>query len=156
MYEYSIFWIKEEIANNYFHKSDLLYRFIYAYQRNHRRPDLRNQFNYITNSFSVNDLVTYLETCRDFGFSRSEKIVINGDMVEFYLEDKYISLHIKEKQLQFVCKTLQDAEDLLFPLLRRFDNKLFVVGNNHLKFGWISPIQQLNVSLSGHVLYSYQ
>ncbi|MFC2946893.1 sporulation inhibitor of replication protein SirA [Virgibacillus sediminis] len=155
MYEYSIFWIKEEIANNYFHKSDLLYRFIYEYQRNHRRPDLKDQFNYITNSFSVSNLVTYLKTCRDLGFVGSEKISIRGNMVEIYLNEKYISLQIKEKQLQFVCKTLQDAEDLLFPLLRKFDNKLFVVGNNHRKFGWISPIQQLNVSLSGQVLYSY-
>ncbi|QGS68695.1 sporulation inhibitor of replication protein SirA [Oceanobacillus sp. 143] len=60
MYEYSIYRIREEIANHYYHKSDILYRFLKEYESNKELLYLHGQFLYITNKFTQKIIELYL------------------------------------------------------------------------------------------------
>src|SRR5699024_401811 len=106
--------MKKEFAYKYFHKSDILYRFIRAYQQEKYRIDLGMQYNYITNSFSTDKLITYIKKSSP----EIMNILSQGNQLEIYKNMQYMSLHIHEKHLNFRCETLHDAEDLLFPSLR--------------------------------------
>ncbi|WP_156289145.1 sporulation inhibitor of replication protein SirA [Oceanobacillus salinisoli] len=150
MYDYSIYWIKEEISNHYFHKSDILYRFFKEYQNNQNNVDLRNQYLYITNDFDKEIIISHIKNY----LKDHVRLHINKAYLEIYNNKQYISLHIGKKQLKFRSGSLQDAEDLLFPMLRIFQPFLFVVGNTHQNYGWISPMKIPRGEQRTQVLYS--
>jgi hypothetical protein len=149
MNTYSIYWIKEEIANHYFHKSDILYRFIISYQCNKARNDLHMQFNYITRFFSYEKLISHM---KKHYFNTNTRLHINGSHITICKNGSCISLLIKEKHIEFRCDALQDAEELLFPMLRKFQRLLFITGKND--FGWISPVLYTNKEEVNFLLYS--
>ncbi|OZU90228.1 hypothetical protein CIL03_03535 [Virgibacillus indicus] len=150
MYEYSVYWIIEDVARHYFHKSDILYRFLKDYQDNRDRIDLAAQFAYITKNIPQKNLIPHMKQYyRDKGF-----IKINRSLIEIYKDGEYISLHMNEKHLKFRCKTLQVAEGILFPMLRQFQPILFITGNDIDKYGWISPVSKLSEYQREQVLYS--
>lgn len=151
MYEYSIFWVVDEIANHYFHKSDFLYRFFREFQSNQERKDLKKQYDYITNDFTKDILISHMKN----HYQKSPSLQIKGPQIEIYKNKQYIALHISEKHLRFRCETLQDAEELLFPVLRQFQLSLFIIGNNIQNYGWISPKINTSNYHSEQVLYSY-
>ncbi|WP_158701740.1 sporulation inhibitor of replication protein SirA [Lentibacillus sp. Marseille-P4043] len=151
MGNYSIYWIKEEFAYRYFHKSGILYRFLKEYQTNTERTDLKNQFNYITKSFPAASLLTHIKN----HLQTRKNIMVNGKYIEMFTNDShYITLHIQEKQINFRCEMLHDAEKLLFPALRSFHPCLFIVGNDLDNYGWISLVSMERAYLHGQVLYS--
>jgi len=149
--EYIGFWMKKEFAYQYFHKSDILYRFIRAYQQEKYRKDLAMQYNYITNSFPTDKLITYIKKSSP----KRVNILSQGNQLEIYKNMQSMSLHIHEKHLNFRCETLHDAEDLLFPSLRRFHPFLFIIESNSDNYGWISPISMNREYKQEQVLYSY-
>ncbi|WP_373896095.1 sporulation inhibitor of replication protein SirA [Virgibacillus natechei] len=151
MYEYSIFWIKESVAKHYFYKSGILYRFIKDYLNNQNREDLKLQYDYITNRFSENTLISHIKrSCR----KNQIAIQAEGTQIQLHKNQHLISLHISEKHLKFRCETLEDAEEFLFPMLRQFQPILFITGNNIENYGWISPIPYSGHYYSEQVLYS--
>ncbi|MFD1850288.1 sporulation inhibitor of replication protein SirA [Oceanobacillus bengalensis] len=151
MYEYSIYWIREEIASHYFHKSDILYRFFGEYQDNSNRIDLRKQYLYITNRFSKNTMISHIS----MHLKDNVNFHMKGSSMEIYTDRQYISLHISEKQLKFRSGSLQDAEEILFPVLRIFQPFLFVIGNTDEKYGWITPVKLPKAERENRVLYSW-
>lgn len=151
MNEYTGFWIKEEFAYHYFHKSDILYRFIRDYQQDKNRNDLAMQYYYITNSFSKSSLISHIKRYRQ----HRTNIETVGDQLKIHKNMQAMSLHIHEKHLKFRCETLHDAEDLLFPALRLFHPFLFIIENNLENYGWISPITMNREYKKEQVLYSY-
>lgn len=148
MIEYNVFWIKEEFAYHYFYKSDILYRFIKSYQNNKSRQDLSSQYNYITNVFPKNTLVSHLHQDKQI------QIAMKDYQLKIYNKERHIYLQIEEKYLTFYCHSLHDAEELLFPSLRLFHPLLFVVGTYVEDYGWITSIVKNNYKLR-QVLYSY-
>src|SRR5690554_3821185 len=116
MHTYSIYWIKEAFANHYFHKSDLLYRFIRSYQRHRTRRDLYLQFNYITHYFLYEKLISHM---KNYYLETNIGLHIDGSLITIFQKESCISLLIDEKHLEFRCDTLQVAEELLFPMLRK-------------------------------------
>ncbi len=149
MYTYSIYWITEEIANHYFHKSDILYRFIKSYQNNKARRDLQLQFNYITRYYSYEKLISHMKKhCA----KRRANLHINGSHITICQDGSCISLLMNEKHIEFRCNTLQEAEELLFPMLREYERLLFITGKND--FGWISPVLFTNKEEINLLLYS--
>lgn len=151
MNEYTIFWVIDEIADHYFHKSDYLYRFFKDFQNNKERNDLKIQYDYMTNNFPEETLISHMERYNENG----SMLQIKGPQVEIYKKTQYIALHISKKHLKFCCETLQDAEELLFPVLRQFQLSLFIIGENTHNYGWISPILASSKYQSEQVLYSY-
>ncbi|GGB31050.1 hypothetical protein GCM10011409_05520 [Lentibacillus populi] len=151
MGNYSIYWVKEEFAYRYFHKSGILYRFLKEYQNNPERTDLKNQFKFITNTFSTSALITHIKNNE----KNRRNVTIDGNYLEMRNEDtQAISLHIHEKQINFRCEMLHDAEMLLFPALRSFQPFLFIMRNDVDNYGWISPVSKERAYLHGQVLYS--
>jgi hypothetical protein len=151
MYTYSIYWLTEEVAIRYFHKSGLLYRFLKEYIKQPNRIDLRKQFEYITYRFCREEIVAYMKqqkriNCIDYIDKRNMKL---------YNREAFITLHIDERQLKFRCETLEDAEELLFPLLRRYEPMLFIVGENICNFGWITPFLKYRQT-EEEVLFSFR
>jgi len=149
--EYSVFWIKQEFALHYFHKSGILYRFIKSYQENLNRQGLSEQFHYITNDFPIDHLIRH--------FQNNLKIDINikvtDNEVELSREGHFITLYIYDKNIVFYCETLHEAESLLFPLLRSFHPYLFIAGNNIQNYGWIAPVRINGINKDRQILYSY-
>ncbi|RLL45405.1 sporulation inhibitor of replication protein SirA [Oceanobacillus piezotolerans] len=152
MEEYSIYWINEEVARNYFHKSDILYRFLVEYENNPNRVDLRKQYNYITNRFSIDILISHLRSHLKNIYSYRMK----DSFIEISTTKQCIALHIGEKRLKFRSGSIQEAEELLFPILRRYQLYLFVIGNTINNYGWISPLKLSSVKREKQVLYSWQ
>ncbi|WP_010093265.1 sporulation inhibitor of replication protein SirA [Ornithinibacillus scapharcae] len=150
MKEYRVYWIKEEFARHYYYKSDILYRFIQEFHDKQSRPDLVSQFHFITESFPKDSIRSQL--VRQPMNTLKKKSIDNH--FEIGNSHNYISLHIAEKQIKFRCETLQDAESLLFPTLRRLHTYLFIVDSDYENFGWISPVKLSSGYNNGQVLYS--
>jgi hypothetical protein len=151
MQEYSIFWVIDEIAEHYFHKSHLLFLFYRDFQSEPGREDLKTQKEYITKRFPKEILISHIKN----NYQNQAKLNIKKSTIEIYKGNQYIALHINEKHLKFRCKTLQDAEELLFPALRQFQLNLFIIGENTSNYGWISPLLTTSKYQDEQVLYSY-
>ena len=149
--KYYVYSIKEEFAYHYFYKSDILFRFLNLYQENKSRLDLSTQYQYITNDFPEDALISHL---RKF-YPHKISIQIERNEIIIYNNDQSIKLHIHKKHLEFYCETLYDAEDLLFPILRIFHPLLFIMSTNNIDYGWISPIMNRNEFKNRPKLYSY-
>ncbi|MFD2628481.1 sporulation inhibitor of replication protein SirA [Oceanobacillus kapialis] len=152
MYEYTVFRMKEEISWHYFHKSDILYRFIKHYQKEYQqRPDLQVQYDYSTYPFPGEQFCNIVEEKLDPSMFSIE----NVDFLRLHKNSTNIPLHISEKHLKFRCKTILDAEEILFPILRQIDSTFFIIGENIAQYGWVSPVIRLREPNLGQVLYSY-
>ncbi|MEN1969958.1 sporulation inhibitor of replication protein SirA [Lentibacillus sp. N15] len=150
MGHYSVYWIKKEFAHRYFHKSGILYRFFKEYKNNPECVNLQKQYHFITNSFSPASLVTHLR----YNLEHQHTLIDHDTYVDISGEGSHIALHMYEKQINFRCETLHDAEDLLFPALRSFYPFLFTIRNDWGNYGWIAPIPSESAHLHGQVLYS--
>jgi hypothetical protein len=148
--EYKVYWIKEEFAKHYYYKSDILYRFLQEYHLQKQRNDLRMQFNFVTESFPKDPLISQLIRQPRNTYRKD----YNGESLSIGNKQELITLHIEEKHIKFRCETLQDAESLLFPTLRRFHPFLFIVDDNSDNYGWISPAKLTTAYNNEQVLYS--
>lgn len=153
MNEYLVFWIKEEFAFHYFYKNDVLYRFLVLYQKNKDRQDLLTQYDHITNVLPKHTIISHLKRFHPNRVSSK----YHSNQLEINYETQHLTLYVYKKHLRFYCKTLQDAEELLFPTLRLFQPFLFVMGKKSRgDYGWISPVTKKRKYNNGQVLYSYQ
>lgn len=150
MGHYSIYWVKEEFAYRYFHKSGILYRFFTEYQQTKQDAELQKQYDFITNSFPAAALVMHLKRQLKDQYTLTAK----GNHINISGESAHITLHIYEKQINFRCEILHEAEDLLFPALRSFHPFMFIIRNDCQNYGWIAPILEESAHLHGQVLYS--
>ncbi|RYG71411.1 sporulation inhibitor of replication protein SirA [Lentibacillus lipolyticus] len=148
---YSIYWIKEEFAHFFYYRSEILCRFIKSYEQDQGREDLASQFQYITHDFPRTSLIAHIMDC----LSSNTNMKKEDGLLKLYENERYISLHMEKKRINFRSDIIHDAEELLFPALRSFQPYLFVVGNNTEDFGWVSPVCQLTEKdRPGQVLYS--
>lgn len=138
--KYSIFWIKEEVAQRYFYKSDILYRFLKSYQSNKGRQDLSKQYNYITHNFPEEALIEHI---KKNNHSISIKTLSDKQKMTLYKNNQYILLYVYDSHLTFLSKSLHEAEYLLFPILRTFHPLLFIMSHTHINYGWISPVPNI-------------
>jgi hypothetical protein len=151
MSHYSIYWIRKEFAYRYYYKSGILYRFLKEYQHNLNSTELKDQYNFITNTFPAASLITHIKNTLQHRLN----LTINDKHLEIFNDHaQAISLHIHEKHINFRCEMLHDAENMLFPTLRSFHPFLFIVGNDLDNYGWISPVSKERVCTDGQVLYS--
>lgn len=155
MKEYHIYWIKDEFADHYYYKCDLLYRFIQAYQENNVRIDLALQFNYITSNFPMDLLNAIIYKLKK---SPSIRIIKAGNnQLDLRSEKSYLKFYINKERLILQCDSLQDAEKILFPSLRGVYPYLFVINPHYNEYGWISPgINKFSIVEEKEILYSYR
>lgn len=152
MYDYTVYWIKPKVANHYFLKSDILYRFLEEYQYNQNRIDLKKQFLYITNEFKKETILSTLQ------FHLKDRIDVHpgGSIARIKNGSNDILIHINKNELSIRTKSLQDVENILFPILRLIHPLLFIIGNTNHDYGWISPMKLSRENIRNQVLYSYQ
>ncbi|WP_157724864.1 sporulation inhibitor of replication protein SirA [Virgibacillus phasianinus] len=150
MNTYSIYPIKIEFARRYYYRSDILYRFLKQYHENNKNQLINDQFNEITCVFSTKELNTKIKSL----YNKNAMVKDGNNSIEIVQDKHYISLHISEKQINFRCNMLQDAEMLLFPILQLFHPSLFVLDNKLNNYGWISPVTKLKDHLNEQILYS--
>lgn len=123
------------------------------YQCNSDRQDLSDQYNYITNKFSTELLVNHLKKA----LQQPGSVKQDKNTIKIYSKNKnsHIVLHIYKKHLEFYCKNLNEAEELLFPALRTYQSLLFITNNKTDDFGWISPVINNYEFKNSPKLYSY-
>lgn len=151
MNAYVVYWIKREVALHYFHKSDILYRFIKAYQENTQHPCLAKQFEYITHPFSKQQLLKHI-------FEQNNQLLnirIDEQKIEIKHDGQAVVVYISEKGLTFYCDTLHVAENLLFPILKTINPYLFIMSYHTINYGWLMPIKENSLKLDRQLLYSY-
>lgn len=151
MDNYDVYWIKKEVAYHYFQRNSVLYQFIKEYKQKSDRPDLKRQFEYITRTFPINKLANHI-----IEIYQKCNIEIKGSTNSLeIIDNRYnIALHMNEKHLEFRCKTLFDAEQLLLPVLRSFHPFLFIMCEEMDNYGWITPIVWNEKRINEQVLYS--
>ncbi len=149
MNTYTAFFIKEEFAYQYFHKTGILFRFLNSYQLQLNEKQSAKQYNYITSHFSKCKLLSHLQKQCPYNISISDNIVTLKD------SRQSLSLHISGKQIEFQCETLHTAEGILFPALRTFYPFLFIIEHNRQNYGWISPVSLNRDDNREQVLYSH-
>ncbi len=148
---YSAFLIERKFAEHYFYRADILFRFIKAYENNPTRDDLARQFAYITNRFPK----TF------FSHFKNNRLIsclkqINDYQLEIHRKNHHVALHLYRRKLRFLCKSIHDADALLFPSLRSHYPYMFIVGEEANDFGWIEPIREQSPFIKNEqVLYSY-
>lgn len=152
MNEYSIYWIKEEVAQQYFYKSDILYRFLTEMEANHSRRELRAQYKYISHALKLSDIQSYLS--KHFPEYNCEST--KEGHLQIRRKGKSVVLYSERDSIHFRCKNLQEAAALLFPVLQSLHPFLFVLGNNVPEYGWISPNKKKSGIQNRQVLYSYR
>lgn len=62
MNEYAIYWIEENVAKNYYHKSDLLHRFFLECAEKEDEVIIRKQFRFITRKIHFYKFAMHLKT----------------------------------------------------------------------------------------------
>lgn len=137
MNKYSIYWIKQEVAEHYFYKSDVLYRFLKSYQHDQNRQDLSTQYRYITHSFHEAHLAEHIKM---YDHHVSIKTHWNDQKMTLSKNNQYILLQIDHSHLTCVSTSLHDAEAMLFSILRTFNPLLFIISHTENNYGWISPV----------------
>jgi len=149
MPKYTIIRVRGEIARHYFQKSDLLYRFLLTYKYNHHKDYLQRQHSFVTRCISPEKIMGQIQDMYE------SQLIMRGNNIEISSGHNKIALHISKKQIKFCCETMQDAETLLFPALRKVYPYLFVVCEDYVNYGWISPISNKEQEKQEQVLYSY-
>lgn len=150
MERYRLYWIEKEVANYFYHKGDILYRFLLEYRRaNNYYTSI--QYEYVTNNIPHKDLVNYIiESCN------SNNIVVRQKGSKLKLSDGYLKVELKinEKSIDIYAKTLLCAENIVFPILRSFQSSFFIVGEDKEEYGWISPFLKNREKSLNESLYS--
>lgn len=136
--QYSVYWIRKDIAYYFFHKSDVLYRFLTSYEER-ANEELFAQYEYITKEFP-STLISHIEY-----FSQEQGIHVRrkGQTFELVKNSHYATLKVERKSLQMYCRTIHCAEFLIFSTLRSFHPLLFIINHNLHNYGWITPFLKI-------------
>src|SRR5699024_5430326 len=125
MYTYSIFCVKAEIADHYYYKTGILYRFFKEFQENPNYNYLKLQYRYITEPLTLEMISSQLH--------RSDKRIeqeIRGKSIKLYYEDKTLVIYEDERHVKLSCASLEYAEACFLPILRQLPLYFFITRNS--------------------------
>ncbi len=150
MYTYSVFCVKAEVANHYFYKTGILYRFIKEFRENRNCTYLQLQYKYITEPLDLGMIASFIQ-------SSDQEIAIEkrDSHLKFFWRDKLLTVYEDERHIEFTCESLQDAEDFLFPILRNLPLYFFITRNTMKDYGWLSFMKNNNIK-NKQLLYSFR
>jgi len=151
MNEYAIYWIEENVAKNYYHKSDLLHRFFLECAEKEDEIIIRKQFRFITRKIHFYKFAMHLKT-----FSSPDIYVKRiGNRVLVKKGEESLCLYIENGELILRCHHLAVAVSLLFPILEDIHPYFFVQGKDTPQYGWISPKSIKELNDESQVLYNF-
>lgn len=148
MLQYQIFAIKKDFAYHYYYKGDMLYRFIQHYVENKHCEDFSKQYHYITRDIPENVFLSNLKQ------KNINSKVIDPQTIQISDTHQKIYLQIHKRHITIYCPSLIEPEKLIFPLLRKLNRHLFVVGINVQEYGWLTSLSKIE-DMHHQELYSF-
>ncbi|MBO8155137.1 MAG: sporulation inhibitor of replication protein SirA [Bacillaceae bacterium] len=134
----SLFWLKDDFAFHYYHKSDLLYHFFSQYHSNPFDSVYKKQFQFITRDLPRDQIIQHIKArlgSRYFVHNDKRKIDIQYDYIQ-------LSIECYDKEWIIHCSSLQEAEIMFFEALRGYHSTFFVVNFEEDQYGWLSPVKK--------------
>lgn len=133
--QFFIFSIKQDIAQHYYYKVELMKRFFLEFVRNSRSVTYIKQFSYISELFPfkewIEDRIIIKQASRksiSFSFPFFDNDIFCGIMDN----KNYCCL--------FQCDSLWHAEKDVFQPLRTSSQSFFIIDKDGDHYGWISPL----------------
>lgn len=149
MYTYSVFCVKADVANNYFYKTGILYRFLKEFRENRNCTYLQLQYKYITELLTLETISSFIQN-----FKSEITIEKRDSHMKFYWQDKQLTVYEDDRHIEFTCESLQDAEDFFFPVLRNLPLHFFITRNSMRDYGWLSFVKSKSIE-NRQILYSF-
>jgi hypothetical protein len=136
MQKYSLYFLKDEFVNHYYHKSDILYHFFRKYQVLHDNVSYQKQFDFITKEIPTTEIISFLKKHHNLSIHKNESTM--------EIHDPYTSLKIDCKQREWIvyCPSIHIAETLLFEQLRSYHSSFFVLNVDEDQYGWLAPVRK--------------
>ncbi|KGX93319.1 hypothetical protein N781_11695 [Pontibacillus halophilus JSM 076056 = DSM 19796] len=141
MREYSIYWVEEEFAYHYFHKTSVLYDFFASYKENPQLDQMKSQFRFVTKYIPLELIVEHVS-----------KRISNSVHLSFYPEQSKLRLKKGHQKIELIqasgreiklyAENIHQAEVLIFDYLRSFHHSFFISDEAYNQFGWIAPIKK--------------
>ncbi|MHA6251202.1 sporulation inhibitor of replication protein SirA [Oceanobacillus sp. CAU 1775] len=148
MYTYSVFCIRSEIVTHYYYKTGILYRFLKEFKENRKPSYLQLQYNFITEPLTL-DLISSSLQYTNEGIDWDKR----DNYLKMYRNNGHLSIYKDERHLEFSCDSIEEAEEFLFPMLRRLPLHFFVVNNTIKDYGWLT-LDKNNYLEIKQILYS--
>ncbi|MCP8616424.1 sporulation inhibitor of replication protein SirA [Salirhabdus salicampi] len=138
MLQLSLFWIREEFAKHYFHKSDLLYAFLREYKKEHADQTYNRQFDFITKDIPFAKISRYLHD----KLKGSAKVHIGINHISIEHQNLQMAIQCDRKEWTILCSSMEEAELMLFEYMRGFHTSFFVMDVHNHQYGWLAPIKK--------------
>ncbi|TCT26667.1 uncharacterized protein DUF2522 [Melghiribacillus thermohalophilus] len=138
MDKYSLYWLKDDFAFHYYHKSDVLYHFLFQYQMQSTDSIYEKQFQFITRTLPKEAIIEHLQSRlgnRYHVYTDKRRIDIRYDYVN-------VKIDCYDKEWVIHSSSLQEAEIMFFEALRGYHPSFFVVNYDQEQYGWLSPIKK--------------
>ncbi|MGI8315187.1 sporulation inhibitor of replication protein SirA [Halobacillus mangrovi] len=133
--QFFIFSIKDEIAQHYYNKVELMKRFFLEFVRNSKSVTYIKQFSYISELFPFKE---WIEDCIQEGNTSRKSISFS---FPFFDNDIFCGImDNKNYCCLFQCDSLWQANKDVFQPLRTSSQSFFIVEKNGEHYGWISPL----------------
>lgn len=144
MKQYTLYWIKETFSTHYYHKSDILNRFIQQYEDEPEHCVIK-QFQYITRVIPFHGLLHYLKKQLN---NTIEVDGSGGNTIFIKIQGEELKIDWCESKL-LITSPNDHISIVCFNILRNFDSSIFIVENdqNQRNYGWVGPLKKLNRSI---------
>ncbi|HLS35667.1 MAG TPA: sporulation inhibitor of replication protein SirA [Bacillota bacterium] len=150
MKKYKLYWIQKEVANYFYHKGDILYRFLLEYLQSKSYHTII-QYDYITKEMPHSDLIMYIkEKCK----LHNIEVIQKEQTIQLQQKETIINVMINDTNIEIFSRTIHCAEKVIFPILRTFEPSLFIVGEAKNEYGWIAPFRHEERFKTNEKLYS--
>ncbi|SET38690.1 Protein of unknown function [Salinibacillus kushneri] len=137
MQKFSLYLIKEPIADQYYHKSDILYHFLRRYSSSVEDEVYLKQFHFITESMLTNELILFIQQQYP---DHSVRVSPNELYINF--PDNQFKMTVQPRECIIEGSSLHEVEKTIFEHLRFFYSSFFVINRASQQFGWLSPQQK--------------
>lgn len=151
MIKYTLYWIEKDVAQYFYHKGELLYRFFLEYLQSNNQHTIV-QYEYITNYIPHTDLKTYIAKK---GRIRDMQVAQIDERLQLTCKNLQVDLIFKNKAIEIHAESLLAAETVIFPILRNFKSSFFIIGEDSKEYGWISPFLSKDRKKKDERLYSF-
>ncbi|NGP44041.1 sporulation inhibitor of replication protein SirA [Bacillaceae bacterium SIJ1] len=141
---YEIYRIQEDVAHEFFGKEFKIYQLLEECSRSvaTHRLLLEKQVHYITESFSMDDLVEHL--CAFSNHISMDKTHVRRMMFQTNEETGLTTLTIDANVLSMSSEGCFSGEMTFFEALRAYDGYFFASNYSEQQYGWLKPIRVIN------------
>lgn len=146
MRHYSIYLLKDDVANDYFGKESILYQLFLEHEQTRKSEDdiIKRQIAYITRQIPVTKIQFQLQKeLKAFrGYSNHENTHMLTLKRKHHLSEAELSVYSSHMTLSSTGG--YEAETIFFETLRKTCPSFLAMDFNVNRYGWLNPIKQRN------------